>query len=566
MTALSVQPPFPILTDIDGQPLDDGFIFIGVANNDPIANPITVYWDAALTVTATQPIRTRGGYPMNAGVVGRLYVNSDYSIQVQNLNGSTVYSSPVQTERFGDLINTVLSNITALRAVTWPTGRPSLVNLINNWTTGDGGGEFRWDGASTVADNDGVIIKEAATATGRWIRQFGDSQCWPEWFGPVLDNSGDATAPVQAAINYGIASGNEIRLGAKTYICDSLTYTSNAFALMPSIRGASMVRTTIKRLSSGTNGQSVLYVSTNAATNFVANMSISDLTIDGLNSTKSTVGIEFTAPVRLSVSKVKSLNCYHGFYVNGGVGTRFNECYLNSNVNGITFSNYAGTLGVNWPNYHQLNSCVITENVEVGVYFDGGRQLIVQNCDIESNGITANFNTGGLIVGPNVDIESGGLNSIGVKVYDCWFEANRGIASVAFKSGKNAVLGCNFVANPNSDVDIHVSGGSYILSDIEISSSKATAVYQDPAVANGNFITRVTGITASQFNIDRAKTKLDQLGRVGTLANLTAPTLGERAVITDSATSAAGNFFVVIAGGGANSVPATYDGTNWRIG
>jgi len=113
MTALSVQPPFPILTDIDGQPLDDGFIFIGVVNLAPIANPITVYWDAALTVTATQPIRTRGGYPMNAGVPGRLYVNSDYSIQVQNRNGSVVYSAPVATEEFGDLSS---ANVTFLQA------------------------------------------------------------------------------------------------------------------------------------------------------------------------------------------------------------------------------------------------------------------------------------------------------------------------------------------------------------------------------------------------------------------------------------------------------------------
>jgi hypothetical protein len=100
-----VQPPFPILTDIDGQPLEDGFIFIGVVNLAPITNPITVYWDAALTVTATQPIRTRGGYPMNAGVPGRLYVNTDYSIQVQNRNGSVVYSAPEATEALGNIIS-----------------------------------------------------------------------------------------------------------------------------------------------------------------------------------------------------------------------------------------------------------------------------------------------------------------------------------------------------------------------------------------------------------------------------------------------------------------------------
>jgi hypothetical protein len=35
MTALSIQPPFPLITDIDGQPLEDGYIWIGVANLPP---------------------------------------------------------------------------------------------------------------------------------------------------------------------------------------------------------------------------------------------------------------------------------------------------------------------------------------------------------------------------------------------------------------------------------------------------------------------------------------------------------------------------------------------------
>ncbi len=104
MTALSVQSPYPILTDIDGQPLEDGYIWIGVANLPPIGNPIAVYWDAALTQPAALPVRTRGGYPVNAGTPARLYVNSDYSIQVQNRNGSVVYSAPQATERYGGLI------------------------------------------------------------------------------------------------------------------------------------------------------------------------------------------------------------------------------------------------------------------------------------------------------------------------------------------------------------------------------------------------------------------------------------------------------------------------------
>lgn len=104
MSALSIQPTYPIFTDIDGQPLEDGYVWIGVANLAPIVNPITVYWDAALTIPAAQPIRTRGGYPVNSGTPARLYVNSDYSIQVQNKNGSVVYSAPSATERYSDVV------------------------------------------------------------------------------------------------------------------------------------------------------------------------------------------------------------------------------------------------------------------------------------------------------------------------------------------------------------------------------------------------------------------------------------------------------------------------------
>jgi len=101
MSALSIQIPYPIFSDIDGQPLEDGYIWIGVANLPPIGNPVAVYWDAALTQPAALPVRTRGGYPVNAGTPARLYVGSDYSILVQNKNGSQVYSAPEATEAYG---------------------------------------------------------------------------------------------------------------------------------------------------------------------------------------------------------------------------------------------------------------------------------------------------------------------------------------------------------------------------------------------------------------------------------------------------------------------------------
>ena len=296
MTALSVQPPFPILTDIDGQPLDDGFIWIGVANNDPIANPITVYWDAALTVTATQPIRTRGGYPMNAGVVGRLYVNSDYSIQVQNRTGSVIYSAPVQTERFGNLVSVVplIDDIASLRTQIWPSGRPAVVQLTKNYVLGDGGGFFYWDAASTATDDGGTIIKETATVTGRWERQF-VGPISVTWFGAIGDNSTNNTTAIQTAINTALSSNvGLVFFPGGTYLTNKLTMVRNVTLI-----GAGQKVTFIKLR----NNQNTNLIETQDATTLLAtgltpagarsagagNWSIRDLTLDG-NRANNTTG------------------------------------------------------------------------------------------------------------------------------------------------------------------------------------------------------------------------------------------------------------------------------------
>jgi hypothetical protein len=89
----SVEAPYAAFADIDGQPLEDGYINIGTANLNPITNPITVYWNSALTITAVQPIRTSGGYPVYQGTPARFYIGSDYSIQVKDKKGTVVYTS-----------------------------------------------------------------------------------------------------------------------------------------------------------------------------------------------------------------------------------------------------------------------------------------------------------------------------------------------------------------------------------------------------------------------------------------------------------------------------------------
>ena len=112
MTTLSISPPFPLITDIDGQPLEDGYIWIGAANLPPIGNPITVYWDAALTQPAVQPIRTQGGYPVYQGTPARIYINgTNYSIRVMNKNGLTVYTAPPGSINTSNTASAILNAI-----------------------------------------------------------------------------------------------------------------------------------------------------------------------------------------------------------------------------------------------------------------------------------------------------------------------------------------------------------------------------------------------------------------------------------------------------------------------
>lgn len=83
--------PRDFIGDLGGKPLDNGAIYVGVANQDPQANPVQCYWDAALTVPASQPISVYAGYPVNSGTRADVYTaSSSYSIRVRDKSGAQV--------------------------------------------------------------------------------------------------------------------------------------------------------------------------------------------------------------------------------------------------------------------------------------------------------------------------------------------------------------------------------------------------------------------------------------------------------------------------------------------
>ena len=110
----SIVSPFPFFTDTTGAPLEGGYLYIGQSNLNPETAPVNVFWDAALTIPAPNPVRTVGGYPSRAGTASRFYAATDtYSITVRNRNHVLVFSAFDQSDAPSSVFDISTQVITA---------------------------------------------------------------------------------------------------------------------------------------------------------------------------------------------------------------------------------------------------------------------------------------------------------------------------------------------------------------------------------------------------------------------------------------------------------------------
>ena len=149
-----VQNAYPIFTDVDGEPLENGYIFIGQPGLDPETNPLAVFWDSALTNPATN-IRTKGGYPSNSGTPSRLYTATDYSITVKDKKGALISTLLTSTDYFNAPSGGVVlqaDTIAELRN-TVPSDPDTNIFVSGYYSVGDGGGgPLRyWDASSCTS-------------------------------------------------------------------------------------------------------------------------------------------------------------------------------------------------------------------------------------------------------------------------------------------------------------------------------------------------------------------------------------------------------------------------------
>jgi hypothetical protein len=202
MSAISIQVPFPVFQDRDGQPLENGYIWIGQPNLNPQTNPVVAYYDEALTIVAPQPLRTLNGYVSRAGTPAQIYVDGvNFSILVQDSKGSMVYNFPDGT------------GIGAQAAGVGFTGFKGQVGFVQDLADNDGS---NWVGF--LSSGTGAVARSAQD-------KMRDSVSIKD-FGAVGDGVTDDTAAIQAALNSGALS---VFIPAGSFLCSSLLMPSTTY-------------------------------------------------------------------------------------------------------------------------------------------------------------------------------------------------------------------------------------------------------------------------------------------------------------------------------------------------
>ena len=146
--SILIKSPYPIYTDVNGDPLEDGYIFIGQPGLNPLSSPMQAYWDAELTVPASN-IRTKGGYPSDNGTPGQLFVDTDYSLLLQDKKQALV----LYTAYSRDTSEVIESELATYQDGEIIMPNPFNLDIILDTTLGDG----------VFTLNDGVFEGQRAT-------------------------------------------------------------------------------------------------------------------------------------------------------------------------------------------------------------------------------------------------------------------------------------------------------------------------------------------------------------------------------------------------------------------
>lgn len=429
--SVEISPPFRVFTDVDGEPLEDGYIHIGAVNQNPQAVPISVFWDVALTIPAAQPIRTLGGYPSRSGTPSRMYVaEAEYSISVSNKNSTLIYSSldsddPLAEESSpsngaaliarGDQI---VSSITELRALL-KTSASKFAFVNGYYAAGDGGGGQYWlDVADTTsADNGGTII--VATDGGRW-KLSRTSSVSVKQFGAKGDNIADDSVSIQAAIT---ATRDE--LGGEIYFPTG-TYKYGTTLVIPEdwpiqLSGVGIDATILKY-----TGTSNAINMRRQTTGTVLKSGVSNMRITG--NALAIIGIDIYFGYSLYFRNVLIDNFRTGVSVEQSWSIHFDALHVTTCFeDGIFLSDEANNI--------LCSNCEFFNNTRAGAYVIGARAVVFNGCTLETN-----------LYGAYVTSNAAGT-SHGISFIGCYIEGNTTSEIHVTREAGSSPSGINITGN-----------------------------------------------------------------------------------------------------------------------
>ncbi|WP_216076306.1 hypothetical protein [Acinetobacter indicus] len=279
--------PYTAIADIDGSPLDAGFLFFGEYGKDPELFPVEVFWDADFTVPAAQPIRTRNGYPVRNGSPTKVYLKTaQHSIVIKNRNSAfilvdfynkgwdasfVVDASGKNQQEINTFLKKRVAKSKADLAGTMIASDGDIVLLASlNLGEYSGGGEFVYD--ETLANvNDGYMIING------FKRSFGNGFLQLEWFGgkPFTD----CTAAYKRAVAY--LKANPVRPASYSrggYF--GIQFNAGVYLISENIKFENMAGFTVK--GSGVQATTIVYtVNTGTFYDYIgySNIHFSDMTV-----------------------------------------------------------------------------------------------------------------------------------------------------------------------------------------------------------------------------------------------------------------------------------------------